>query len=506
MKSKASGFFALAYPSSDPASPVLLSFIFKHSEKSAQATLSLVQSSLFLKGFDVAQTFVLQYDADNIVPGSASLGPAAIPLRQDRLDKIVHSNTPQIQTLSFKLKKCCPIWGPQHASTVPKPGSEALFTQLGDLARATELCILFDFKWLHTTTSAVFRRLVQHPEQFSGFPVGRYYETSLWCMHASVFNPLRNDNATADSDATTEDEAKPPSYTNASRKRPRYSTLVLFARAYHKRLTRDKGTTSPASSPPAQGRVPLPPYSEHLATSPNEKGSTVASSPKHPPSPTLAALAPDIQKAVKEAVYGAVAELLPSLEALLPGLLTTRRSPSPSPSPSPSASSKTSTPPLLKLSSLGLLLSEYVAGGVKRELKTIFETTASHAAYLRDVADTEFVEVLDEYRLDVNMAKDDCVNDLGLVAEEKLEEFKANCEAEMETLGANVELKAMTVYEDFEEQTVAMAKRKMDDLREERGQLGFERWWEKKRRLDIQDDPAKGSSVKRGTRAGSAPL
>jgi hypothetical protein len=160
----------------------------------------------------------------------------------------------------------------------------------------------------------------------------------------------------------------------------------------------------------------------------------------------------------------------------------------------------------LKLSSLGLLLSEYVAGGVKRELKTIFETTASHAAYLRDVADTEFVEVLDEYRLDVNMAKDDCVNDLGRVTEEKLEEFKANCEAEMETLGANVELKAMTVYEDFEEQTVAMAKRKMDDLREERGQLGFERWWEKKRRLDIQDDPAKGSSVKRGSRAGSAPL
>jgi hypothetical protein len=259
------------------------------------------------------------------------------------------------------------------------------------------------------------------------------------------------------------------------------------------------------TSSPAQRRVPLPPYSEHLAASPNEKGSTVASSPKPPPSPIIAALAPNIQKAVKEAVYDAVAELLPStLKALLPELLIAGRSPSPS--PSPSASSKTSTPPLLKLSSLGLLLGEYVASDVKRELKTIFETTASHAANLRDVADIEFVEVLDECRLEVEIAKNDCVNDLGRVTEEMLEEFKANCEAEMETLGESVELKAMTVYDDLEEQTVAMAKRKIEDLGKELGWLDLERWGEKKRRLGIRDDPGKDSSVKRGIRAGSAPL
>jgi hypothetical protein len=114
--------------------------------------------------------------------------------------------------------------------------------------------------------------------------------------------------------------------------------------------------------------------------------------------------------------------------------------------------------------------------------------------------------VLGEYRLDVKMVKDDCVNDLGRVTEEKLEKFKANCEAEIETLGASVELKAMTVYRGFEEQTVAMAQRKMEDSRKEQGWLGLERWGEKKRRLGIRDDPGKDSSVKRGIRAGSAPL
>jgi hypothetical protein len=229
-----SKFPALAYPSSDSASPVSLSLIFKHSEKRTQATLSLVQSSILLRGFDVAQTFVLQYNADNIVPDSTSLGPATIRLPQDRVSEIARSNDPQIRTLSFKLKKCCSIWGPQPASTVPKPGSEALFTQLGDLARATELCILFDTKWLRTTTFAVFQQLVANPEHFSGFPVDRYYKTFLRPMYASVFDSPRNDNATADSDATTEDEDMLPSYTNASREHPRYSKLVLFARAYHK--------------------------------------------------------------------------------------------------------------------------------------------------------------------------------------------------------------------------------------------------------------------------------
>jgi hypothetical protein len=232
MNSNASGFSALAYPSSDPESPVLLSFIFKHSKKRAQVTLSLVQSSIFLKGSDVAQTFVLQYDANNIVPGSTSLRPAAIFLPQDRLDSIARSKSRQIQTLSFKLKSCCPIWGPKPASTVPKHGSEALFTQLGCLASATELCILFDSTWLHPRECAVFRRLVQDPAQFSGFPVGRYYEaTSLRCMDVSVFNPPWNDNATADSDATTEDEDEdePPSYAKVSRNCPRHSKFVLFA-------------------------------------------------------------------------------------------------------------------------------------------------------------------------------------------------------------------------------------------------------------------------------------
>jgi hypothetical protein len=58
----------------------------------------------------------------------------------------------------------------------------------------------------------------------------------------------------------------------------------------------------------------------------------------------------------------------------------------------------------------------------------------------------------------------------------------------------------MTVYEDFQEQTVAMSKMQMENIRGEWGEK------KKKRRLGIWDDTAKANRVKQNTRADSAPL
>jgi hypothetical protein len=54
------------------------------------------------------------------------------------------------------------------------------------------------------------------------------------------------------------------------------------------------------------------------------------------------------------------------------------------------------------------------------------------------------------------MTASETLNKLTRVTEAKLEEFKADCEAEMETLGARVERKVMTVYEDLERSRLSL--------------------------------------------------
>ena len=230
------GFSVLAYPSSDAASLVSLSLIFKYHEDRAQATLSLLHSSVFLQGFDDAQTFILQYDADDIIPGTIPLKPAAIALPQTRFAEIARSRSPQIRTLFLRLKSCCQIWYPFTGSIAPKPGFEAPFIQLANLAKATELCILFDYGWLRPESHSIFQRLVEHPEQLSGFPVDRYYKGRFRRGDASIFNLLEDVDAAVETAATTDDE-EPPPYVEASSKRPRHGELLLET-AFEQGLTR----------------------------------------------------------------------------------------------------------------------------------------------------------------------------------------------------------------------------------------------------------------------------
>jgi hypothetical protein len=101
---------------------------------------------------------------------------------------------------------------------LPQSGSEAAFSQLAALARATEVDVLFDETWLYGgDTLATFKRLIEHPEGFISYPVGRYYSRLVrrenWPEEAGV-----------DADAYGGD--LPPPYaeasnTEASKKRPR---------------------------------------------------------------------------------------------------------------------------------------------------------------------------------------------------------------------------------------------------------------------------------------------
>lgn len=202
------GFPVLAYSPSESESPWLCSLLFKSSSTRKQATL-LLKSSIPVHGFAGEQTFVFQYDADNLVSGTIALGPAAINLPQTRLDNIGRRDVRQMKTLSFRLQSSCPVWCPHFSGSIaPNLDSTSSFHQLVKLASATEVHILFDYNWLHKNVRPSFQCLLDQNLRLTGFPVAEYYAKHYKLADWTAFAPLENAEA-------------PPSYADASKKRPR---------------------------------------------------------------------------------------------------------------------------------------------------------------------------------------------------------------------------------------------------------------------------------------------
>ena len=234
-------FPVLAYPSSDAAARVPLSLVFRYarSELWSEITICLQQQ---LDSVTEGLGFVLQYDADNLVPGAASLSPAVISLPQTLLEGLARPGRPRMSTLRLRLKRCPPVYSPAPTAVL----SPALAT----LAKATELCIVFDYKVLLPEQCALFDLLVKGAEGLRGFDVARYYKPK-WRLYADVHELLgtnadpppyatggadvirgagggvgeplwgelgeAREQAGVDSDATTEDELPPYPVANGKR-------------------------------------------------------------------------------------------------------------------------------------------------------------------------------------------------------------------------------------------------------------------------------------------------
>jgi hypothetical protein len=187
------------------------------------------------------------------------------------------------------------------------------------------------------------------------------------------------------------------------------------------------------------------------------------------------------------------------LETVLPTLLAAPLSPSSSP---PTQSSNQS--PHLALTTLGEILGEHVKRSLERKLESICADALSHASYLRDVADTEFLEEVEDGRIDLVMAKEDCVTELDRITTERLNVFKEECEDEEKEVRDRVDHQANEAYDSMTERVDAYVNTKMSDLRRESGWLGWEKevFERDKRKFEATK---KDGNVERGARAGSAP-
>jgi F0F1-type ATP synthase membrane subunit b/b' len=163
---------------------------------------------------------------------------------------------------------------------------------------------------------------------------------------------------------------------------------------------------------------------------------------------------------LQEAVNLAVGTLLPEvLRKILPDMLPHLVAMS-SPSLSPSQSNRILTQN--RLPSLGALINARATAHVESQLQKIYDDTLEHATGLRNAADLEFQDVLDEYKLtaevefqevvdeqklDLTMAKDEVTTELARTIDDKLYEFKESAAEIVENLGEQAEMVYLEVRE-----------------------------------------------------------
>ncbi|KAH6613129.1 hypothetical protein C7974DRAFT_428823 [Boeremia exigua] len=168
---------ALAFPAphaaSTSVSPVPCSLAFKYDDAARQATVLLVATvaSIASHSSRDTHTFVLQYDADRLLPGAASLQSGSTVLSQfDGVLRAKDDRRPQVKTLAFSLERPCLVWCPGGLFFAHKPGSEISFQHLTELASATQIHIVFDYKYLLREQLSAFRAFAKAAQDLSGYP------------------------------------------------------------------------------------------------------------------------------------------------------------------------------------------------------------------------------------------------------------------------------------------------------------------------------------------------
>ncbi|KAH9865888.1 hypothetical protein J1614_009475 [Plenodomus biglobosus] len=283
-----SGFKALAYPASnlsDHLSPCHCSLIFRCDAAANKATVLLVAPVPTASG---TETFVLQYNADDLVSGAVSLSSGNNHIERPQLDHLLRdkdNKRSDIKTLTLSVNQPCPIWCPHPSSFAPRPGSEPCFQRLVDLSKATKIHIVFDYKFLQKRYQGIFKAFSKAAKGLTGYPVEGFL-TGIGLRKATweVFGPV-------------DDAGAPPAYENLRKRSQRANSI------------------SPSRSPKRFApQSPTPSYTS---------GTTIADSPATAKAVEAAFSKPPVLDDQIEAINAAVKKQLPArLEQILPSLLS----------------------------------------------------------------------------------------------------------------------------------------------------------------------------------------
>lgn len=192
------------------------------------------------------------------------------------------------------------------------------------------------------------------------------------------------------------------------------------------------------------------------------------------------------------------------LPSALPHLLAVASPPPPSSPGSPTPN----PPPPTALSSLGNLLGAHITRQVETQLQSIHNHTLSHAAWLRNTADDEFSDMLEERRVDLVMTKEDALDEMDRAVTTKREDFHGQIEEVAEDFLSTLANSADQVCDNAKQRLDDYAREEQARIQRERGWLGWEREVlerDKKKLEEAKTALERKTADQRSRRAGSAP-
>lgn len=364
------GVPVLAYSTHEPLSMMCYMRIFQKEDKQLSIALHVPVN---LQGAEEEQVFVVQYDADN----QRNRHPTAfnsVPLRipNDRLEGLARHAEPETTTLTIHLKQPAPVWCPLDQVLTPQPtrADVTAFGELVELAKATIVHLVFDYKWLSDVQQASIQRLVKGKVSLAGYPLARTFardwEVKDWTHFAPAPAP-----------------ALPP---EASNKRERPGEHHTHTTAWRPSANQAvSGSTS--SSPPTKRAI----LDDSNARSPTE----IASSPPEYAKPDSEA---DFQtQAIRHVVDRELPAILPAaLAAVLPSVFA---------APDPhinSFDSDASTFPKMQLTAAGAALIPHLLAHLQPQMQDIQDRALSRTRTQRENAELEFEEDVDNKKAELH--------------------------------------------------------------------------------------------------------
>ena len=161
-----------------------------------------------------------------LVPGKGSLDLDNIVLTPEMISPLERGGGSQVYVLSLVLRTPGAVWHPRTLSAGVS-GIDSLPCELSDLARTTEVCIVFNRNWLGRNLSQL-QSAVEGRKQFAGIPVvlssnfAQSHQRALWSVY-EVAESVECQTAAAPPPLEDAQDDAPPVYGEVLSKRSRHS-------------------------------------------------------------------------------------------------------------------------------------------------------------------------------------------------------------------------------------------------------------------------------------------
>lgn len=161
-------------------------------------------------------------------------------------------------------------------------------------------------------------------------------------------------------------------------------------------------------------------------------------------------------------------------------------------------------PPAVSLdpiASLRTLVSDRLAAAAEAHLQKLYDETIEYAHDLRNQADGEFEDVIADHKIDIAAIKDDGIDEMNRVVNDKLCELKEQAQDIVDDAAEKMQDGALGVYDSIDDKLIAMLDKHDAYLRRQR-ELGLSDRWN----LDERSRRGRNTWDDRSQRAISSPL